>query len=108
MGQIYYYDICNDYVQENLINWYIELVTLYDFDKVEYDIIRYSVSNLSSFNDVEVILDNAVINDPGYTEYSMNKFMEMYNLEGDLKVLIKESLDVRLKWMEFKMNDKEK
>lgn len=105
MGQIYYYDICNDYVQENLINWYIELVTLYDFDKVEYDIIRYSVSNLSSFNDVEVILDNAVINDPGYTEYSMNKFMEMYNLEGDLKVLIKESLDVRLKWMEFKENE---
>ena len=105
MGQIYYYDICNDYVQENLINWYIELVSRYDFDKVEYDIIRYSVSNLSSFNSVEVIPDNAVINDPGYTEYSMNKFMEMYGLEGDLKVLIKESLDVRTKWMEFKENE---
>lgn len=104
-GQIYYYDICSDYVQENLINWYKELVTLYDFDKVEYDIIRYSVSNLRSFNSIDVIPDNAIINDPGYTEYSMNKFMEMYNLEGDLKVLIKESLDIRIKWMEFKENE---
>ena len=104
-GQIYYYDICNDFVQEGLINWYKELVTLYDFDKVEYDIIRYSFSNLRSFNGVEQIPDKAVINDPGYTEYSMNKFMEMYDLQGDLKVLIKESLDVRLKWLEFKENE---
>ena len=104
-GQIYYYDICNDYVQESLINWYKELVSLYDFDKVEYDIIRYPVSYLRNFNDIEEIPIETLINDPGYTEYSMQKFMTMYNLQGDLKTLIRQSKDVRLKWLEFKENE---
>lgn len=104
-GQIYYYDICNDYVQENLINWYKELVNLYDFDKVEYDIIRYSVSYLRNYNDIEAIPENIIINDPGYTDYSMNKFIKMYNLQGDLKSLIRESKDIRIKWLEFKENE---
>ena len=104
-GSIYYYDICSDYVQDNLILWYKELIEKYDFDKVEYDIIRYSFSNLFNYLNVETIPSTVTIIDPGYTEYSINKFMKMYNLEGDLKTLIKESKDVRKKWLEFKENE---
>ena len=31
-GSIYYYDICNDNVQDVLYAWYLELVSYYDFD----------------------------------------------------------------------------
>ncbi|MBQ8293598.1 MAG: family 10 glycosylhydrolase [Bacilli bacterium] len=102
MGQVYYYDICSDEVQEFLLTWYKELVTKYDFDKVEYDIIRYPNSTLYKYLDVEEIPNNVTITDHGYTEYSMNKFMKQYGLSGDLKELIKTSLDVRTKWLSFK------
>lgn len=104
-GQIYYYDICSDYVQSNLIGWYEELVTLYDFDKVEYDIIRYSVSNLSKYSNIDVIPESVAISDPGYTTYSMEKFKKLYGYDGDLRDLIRTSLDVRTKWLEFKENE---
>ena len=104
-GSIYYYDICSDYVQENLTLWYKELVEKYDFDKIEYDIIRYSFSNLYNYLNVEKIPSTVTITDPGYTEYSIDKFMKMYNLNGELKTLITESLDVRIKWLEFKENE---
>lgn len=104
MGLIYYYDICNDNVQKMLLDWYKELLT-YDFDKVEYDIIRYSISNLSSFDNVEVITNPSKIVDPGYTTYSMNKFMKEYGYEGDLKELIINSKKVRNEWLQFKRDN---
>ena len=101
-GNIYYYDICNDVIQEELIKWYKELVGKYDFDKVEYDIIRYPSSNLYSYLDTDAPLNPNKIDDQGYTEYSMNKFMTMYNYTGDLRTLILTDKLVRKQWLEFK------
>lgn len=105
MGSIYYYDICNDHVQKMLLDWYEEILLKYDFDKVEYDIIRYSVSNLPNYSDVEVISDPSKIIDPGYTTYSMNKFMQEYGYQGNLKELIVNSKEVRTNWLTFKRDN---
>lgn len=104
-GNILYYDICNDYVQEVLTSWYIELVSKYDFDKIEYDIIRYSATNLHSYLDVDVITDVNRVEDPGFTKYSMDKFLKLNNLTGDLKTLIINDKEIRAKWLEFKENE---
>jgi len=101
-GNIYYYDICNDEIQSQLIEWYKELVIKYDFDKVEYDIIRYPNSNLYKYLDVDEIPNTVVITDHGYTDYSIQKFMGLYNYSGDLKELIKTNKDVRYNWLQFK------
>lgn len=100
---INYYDICNDNVHDFLITWYRELVTKYDFDKVEYDIIRYPMSNINTLGD-EVITNEKRITDIGYTEYAMNDFMTKYGYTGDLKQLIMENPLVRKDWMEYKEN----
>ena len=101
--EVYYYDICNPDVQELLVGWYGELLTKYDFDGVEYDIIRYPANNLYHYLDVEVIPDNVTIEDHGYTPYAINKFMNMYHLEGDLRTHIVNSKTVRKNWLDFKM-----
>ena len=105
LGSIYYYDICNDELQSVLLTWYEELVTKYNFDKIEYDIIRYPSSNLYNYLDVETISDDITITDHGYTEYSMNKFMTLYGYSGDLRTLIKTSKEVRLNWLKFKEDE---
>lgn len=102
--EVYYYDICNDAVQELLVGWYAELLTKYDFDGVEYDIIRYPASNLYRYLDVETIPSDVTIEDHGYSAYSMNKFMKMYHLEGDLRTHIVNSKTVRKNWLDFKTN----
>lgn len=102
LGSINYYDICNDEIQEILLIWYKELVTKYDFDKIEYDIIRYPSSNLYKYIDVDVIPDNIIITDHGYSEYSINKFMTEFGYVGDLRELIRTSKEVRINWLFFK------
>ena len=101
-GNIYYYDICNDNLQNELLNWYSELISLYDFDKIEYDIIRYPSSNLHIYLETDKVLADKEITDHGYTTYTMNKFMKRYNLEGDLRTLIKENKEIRALWLNFK------
>jgi hypothetical protein len=54
---------------------------------------------------VEQITNAKDIIDPGYTEYSMEKFKKQYNLVGDLKQLILQSSDVRSKWLKFKEDE---
>lgn len=103
-GSIYYYDICNDDLQKMLIESYKELLTKYKVQKVELDIIRYPSSNLYTFTD-EVITNPLNIQDHGYTNYSINKFMKEFNLEGDFKTLIINSLDIRNKWLKFKQDN---
>ncbi len=99
-GNNYYLDICNDKVQDLKYQFYIDVATYYDFDFIEYDIIRYPATNLYSFKGE--IKDKTQIIDPGWTEYSINKFKEKYNISGDLKELILTDLDVRAMWLEFK------
>ncbi len=101
-GSIYYYDICNDELQDIIITWYKELLTKYDFDKIEYDIIRYPISYLYKYDNINEIPKTTNIIDTGYTDYAMNKFMKQYNLTGDLKELIRTSKDIRKKWLDFK------
>ena len=105
MGNIYYYDICNDNVQNMSYGIYSELVSQYDFDGIEYDIIRYPASNLYRYLEDDVIEGSIVINDDGYTEYSIAKFMNKYNYSGDLKELIRTNKQVRIDWLEFKKNE---
>ena len=102
-GSVYYLDIGNDNIQDMLYNYYNELLN-YDFDGIEYDIIRYSVSNLSSYLDVDVINPNVVITDPGWTDYNINKFKELYNLDNniDLKLEILNNKELRASWLKYK------
>ena len=104
-GSIYYYDPCNDDLKEMLVSWYRELITKYDFDKIEYDIIRYPMSSLYRYTNIEVIPSTTEISDHGYSDVSVNKFMEMYDLSGDIHDLIRNSLDIRNKWLEYKENE---
>ncbi len=99
---VYYYDICNDEVQDLLLNWYKELVTCYDFDHIEYDLIRFPNSNLYQYLNNDIIPSSVNIIDYGYSEQSMKNFMEKYQLEGDLKELIRTSKDVRKNWLNWK------
>lgn len=101
--EVYYYDICSPDVQELLVGWYGELLTKYDFDGIEYDIIRYPASNLYRYLNVDVIPSSVTIEDHGYTPYTMNRFMELYSLEGDLRAHIVNSKTVRKNWLDFKM-----
>ncbi len=102
LGSIYYYDICNDNLQEMLLVWYKELVTKYEFDKIEYDIIRYPSSNLYKYTDIDTIPESVMITDHGYTEYTINKFMNEFGYSGDLKELVRTSKEVRNNWLLFK------
>ncbi|MDD4212571.1 MAG: family 10 glycosylhydrolase [Bacilli bacterium] len=102
---VQHYDVCNDNLQDFLIEYYIELVNKYDFDGIEYDFIRYAQSNLNQYNNVEVIPESSTIKDDGYTDYTMNKFMNLYHLEGDLKVLIRNSKSIRTTWLNFKSEE---
>jgi len=104
-GQVYYYDICNDFVQNTLTSWYVELVEKYDFDKIEYDIIRYSVSNLYKYLDNDDISNIQNLKDPGYTEYAINKFKEKHLITSDLKELILTNKEIRKKWLKFKQEE---
>lgn len=99
-GNIFYLDICNEKVQDLKYQFYIDLVSNYDFDFIEYDIVRYSASNLRSFNGV--ITDTSKIIDPGWTDYSINKFKTLYNISGDLKELILTDSTIRETWMQYK------
>ena len=101
-GSIYYYDICNDDVQNMIIDWYKELVTKYNFDKIEYDIIRYPSSNLYNYNNIDIISNPSVIVDPGHTKYSIDKFMKLYQINGDFNNLFISSKELRVKWLEYK------
>ena len=105
LGSVNYYDITNDEVQNVLIEWYKELVSKYDFDGIEYDIIRYPSCYLVNYDDFETIANPNAIIDHGYTTYSMNKFMEKYQLNGDLKQLIVSSSEVRKLWTKFKQDE---
>ena len=102
-GNIYYLDICNDKVQDLKYQFYIDLVSNYDLDFVEYDIVRYSASNLRSFKGE--ITDPSKIVDPGWTDYSINKFKTLYNISGNLKKLILTNVTLRETWMQFKQNE---
>ncbi len=99
---VYYYDVCNDEVQNLLLNWYRELVTRYEFDQVEFDIIRFPNSNLYQYLNVDIIPDSTTITDYGYSEASMNKFKDTYHISGDLKELIRTSKEVRQNWLNWK------
>lgn len=104
-GSVNYLDICNDNIKQMLYDYYSELM-VYDFDGIEYDIIRYSESSLWNYLNVEKI-NKASVKDPGWTEYSINKFINEYNLakDSDVKSLVLNSLDIRIKWLEFKENE---
>ena len=55
--------------------------------------------------DVDVITDVNRVEDPGFTKYSMDKFLKLNNLTGDLKTLIINDKEIRAKWLEFKENE---
>ena len=112
-GSVYYLDICNDNITNNLLNMYKILIN-YDFDNIEYDIIRYSESNLYKYNTATAseIIDNINnIKDPGYTDYAMNDYVNKYNELNnknysayDFKSLIVNNKDFRINWLIYKEN----
>ena len=101
-GGVNYLDICNDNIKQMLYDYYSELLE-YDFDGMEYDIIRYPESNLWKYLNVEKVSQSSV-KDPGWSEHSVNKFMDLNDIQqySTVKSLVLDSLDMRIKWLDYK------
>ena len=100
---MYFIDISNDEVQEFLENVYRELSGNYNLDGIEYDFIRYPNGNLYKYINTPGEINVSELDDFGYTDSFITKFMAEYNLEGDLFELIKTSGVVRTNFYNFKM-----
>ena len=98
-----HYDINNKEFTDKLKIYYGELLA-YDWDGIEYDIIRYQYSTLWKYLDTDSVLTDSEIKDTGYTEVAMADFMAQYQLTGDLHELIKTSKEVRNNWTSYKLN----
>jgi len=87
-------DPANEEVRQFLINYYVELANKFDLDGIQLDYIRYPA-------------ESSLETSSGYTPVAMNKFMERYNLSGDLKQLLIEEKsqgkkELYQKWCEFR------
>lgn len=101
-GDVANFDVCNEELQEILLSWYQELITKYDWDGVEYDVIRYPYGNLGEkLNDSKIKRSDLV--DYGYNSGTVQKFMDKYQLTGDLATLICENKDIRIQWFNYKI-----
>lgn len=92
-GGMYFVDISNDELRQFLSDVYYELSHKYNLDGIEFDFIRYPVTRFSG---------NEIL-DWGYTESFMSKFMTEYNIEGDLRELVKTNTTIRNQFLDFKM-----
>ena len=90
-----FFDSTNPEVHEFLITQLSELVTNYNVDGLEYDYIRYDLSNILEYPEN--------IEDYGYTECSISQFKKLYNYSEseDIKEILKKN-ESRLEWVEFK------
>lgn len=99
-GDVANFDVCNEELQEILLSWYQELITKYDWDGVEYDVIQYPYGNLGEkLNDSKIKRSDLV--DYGYNSGTVQKFMDKYQLTGDLATLICENKDIRIQWFNY-------
>ena len=102
-GSIYYYDIASDIVKELKYQMYRDLLSQYDIDNFEFDIIRYPETTL--YKATTEVIDKQSIIDPGWSSVSVSKFMNKYNLTGDLHDLVASSSEIRALWLKFKEDE---
>ena len=76
---------CLNYV----LSIYEELLTKYDFDGINVDYIRYPHGNLNLYSS------------NGYSEYATNEFKSIYNLQGDVRELVKDK-EILKKWIKYR------
>ena len=90
-----FFDSTNPEVHEFLMNQFSELVSNYSIDGLEYDYIRYDISNILDYP--------SKITDYGYTNVSIKMFKELYNYSEteDIKEILKSNKS-RYDWVEFK------
>ena len=90
-----FFDSTNPEVHEFLMSQFSEIVENYNVIGIEYDYIRYDLSNILDYP--------SVITDFGYTEVSINMFKKLYNYSEseDIKEILK-SNHSRYEWVEFK------
>ena len=84
-------DPANPECLKYVLSIYKELLTNYEFDGINVDYVRYPHGNLnlSSSN--------------GYTNYAMNEFKKIYQLDGDVKELVKNN-DIHELWVQYRCN----
>jgi len=87
-------DPSNPKVVKYLVEVVDEMLTNYSFDGFQFDYIRYP-NSFESPNNKNYI--------SGFTNYSMTKFKEINNLEGDVRELINNN-DISNKWDKFKQD----
>ena len=90
-----FFDATNPEVHEFLIEQFSELVSNYSIEGIEYDYIRYDLSDILNYPEV--------IRDYGYTNISIKQFKELYHYpeSEDIKDILKSNKS-RYEWVEFK------
>lgn len=83
-------------VEQYLIDQYRELLLHYDFDGIEFDAIRYPVSNLLHFQSVDDL------HDFGYTNEAMQQFKKQIHFDGDIKPELLKNYSFRMEWIRFR------
>jgi uncharacterized lipoprotein YddW (UPF0748 family) len=94
-GGSYYLDPSNQEVLDFVLEMLTEMVEKYDFKGIQLDYIRYYDNNFS---------DLSQIRDSGYNLNANQKFLDEYQLSGDVRQLIIDT-DNRDKWFEWRQNN---
>jgi len=94
-GGSYYLDPSNQEVLDFVLAMLTEMVEKYEFKGIQLDYIRYYDNN---FNDLSQIRDS------GYNTYANQKFLDEYQLSGDVRQLIIDTNN-RDKWFEWRQNN---
>lgn len=86
-----FFDPANPEAREFVINIYKEIIE-HDFVGLQLDYIRYPSGNEN------------VNYSTGYTEYAMNEFKDLYDIEGDVVALVKSDSSIYAKWNQYRQN----
>ena len=82
-------DPANPECLQYVLSIYQELLENYDFDGINVDYVRYPHGNLNLYSS------------NGYSEYAMNEFKKINNLQGDVFELVKDSKINKL-WIKYR------
>lgn len=83
-------DPANPECLEYILSIYKEMFDRYDFDGINIDYVRYPHGNLR--------LETS----NGYSEYAIKEFLELNNLNGDIRELVKDK-EIYQKWTDYRV-----
>jgi uncharacterized lipoprotein YddW (UPF0748 family) len=94
-GGSYYLDPSNQEVLDFVLAMLTEMVEKYDFKGIQLDYIRYYDNNFNNLSEIR---------DSGYNPNANQKFLDEYQLSGDVRQLIIDTNN-RDKWFEWRQNN---